>query len=481
MVASKEKESDTKAFGFKRLRPCWAPRPKEIVFGKWKDDERQSLRIWARRVMLTMSEIVDLKIWVGESGRMELNYDHFERCPYASCRSLWGLVLWMCICIMMMMMMMMMNTIIIVIAAIIIICSSRLNISTNTHTKKKNLTVFPCGQKGYICDSLRTDSLSLWGGDLRVQNFELRTDELARVPWSKKWVKVPGTLCFWWNDGVERVEFGTEWLQKSESSIKQGQIRFCLLYVLNICRLVRSFCRCLGSEIRSSLLEDAWTWTSVETFYYRIVVKVCNHRFALLNQIILRKMKLEMVTFKILLILIFRTWLPIYIIVYPNPPSLSVFSSFSQGPWHRCQWHRLASYTWLRAGVARGVGARYMEVIEPLYQQSLQIDWRFLPCYSPDRIYRKVCLQASRTWIVLLLQPQPDSGPRKKSFQNMKHGMILPLTRDGWKTKWNQRWSQIPWSLEPNQFLQLPRWFHGMLSDHNPCVSRLVWTTGIQP
>jgi len=38
-------------------------------------------------------------------------------------------------------------------------------------------------KKGYICDSLRTDSLSLWGGDLRVQNFELRTDELARVPW----------------------------------------------------------------------------------------------------------------------------------------------------------------------------------------------------------------------------------------------------------------------------------------------------------
>ena len=67
----------------------------------------------------------------------------------------------------------------------------------NKHTHKKNLTVFPCGQKGYICDSLRTDSLSLWGGDLRVQNFELRTDELARVPWSKKWVKVPGTLCFW--------------------------------------------------------------------------------------------------------------------------------------------------------------------------------------------------------------------------------------------------------------------------------------------
>ena len=34
---------------------------------------------------------------------------------------------------------------------------------------------------GYICDTLRTDSLSLWGGDLRVQNFELRTDELAKA------------------------------------------------------------------------------------------------------------------------------------------------------------------------------------------------------------------------------------------------------------------------------------------------------------
>ncbi|OLQ06404.1 Vacuolar protein sorting-associated protein 13B [Symbiodinium microadriaticum] len=33
----------------------------------------------------------------------------------------------------------------------------------------------------YICDTLRTDSLSLWGGDLRVANFELRTEELARV------------------------------------------------------------------------------------------------------------------------------------------------------------------------------------------------------------------------------------------------------------------------------------------------------------
>ncbi|CAJ1461475.1 unnamed protein product, partial [Effrenium voratum] len=33
----------------------------------------------------------------------------------------------------------------------------------------------------YICDTLRTDSLSLWGGDLRVQNFELRTEELARA------------------------------------------------------------------------------------------------------------------------------------------------------------------------------------------------------------------------------------------------------------------------------------------------------------
>eukprot|EP00435_Cladocopium_sp_Y103_P036745 s1466_g9.t1 len=32
----------------------------------------------------------------------------------------------------------------------------------------------------YICDTLRTDSLSLWGGDLRVQNFELRSDELAK-------------------------------------------------------------------------------------------------------------------------------------------------------------------------------------------------------------------------------------------------------------------------------------------------------------
>ncbi|CAL1151396.1 unnamed protein product [Cladocopium goreaui] len=34
---------------------------------------------------------------------------------------------------------------------------------------------------GYICDTLRTDSLSLWGGDLRVQNFELRSDELAKA------------------------------------------------------------------------------------------------------------------------------------------------------------------------------------------------------------------------------------------------------------------------------------------------------------
>ncbi|CAE8610146.1 unnamed protein product [Polarella glacialis] len=33
----------------------------------------------------------------------------------------------------------------------------------------------------YICDTIRTDSLSLWGGDLRIQNFELRTDELARL------------------------------------------------------------------------------------------------------------------------------------------------------------------------------------------------------------------------------------------------------------------------------------------------------------
>eukprot|EP00434_Breviolum_minutum_P009257 symbB.v1.2.008158.t1/scaffold510.1/size193565/8 len=23
-------------------------------------------------------------------------------------------------------------------------------------------------------------------------------------------------------------------------------------------------------------------------------------------------------------------------------------------PWYRCQWHGLAAYTWLRAGVARG-------------------------------------------------------------------------------------------------------------------------------
>eukprot|EP00931_Biecheleriopsis_adriatica_P049869 TRINITY_DN28854_c0_g1_i1.p1 TRINITY_DN28854_c0_g1~~TRINITY_DN28854_c0_g1_i1.p1 ORF type:complete len:4156 (-),score=835.37 TRINITY_DN28854_c0_g1_i1:47-12514(-) len=33
----------------------------------------------------------------------------------------------------------------------------------------------------YICDTVRTDSLSLWGGELRLQNFELRTEELAKV------------------------------------------------------------------------------------------------------------------------------------------------------------------------------------------------------------------------------------------------------------------------------------------------------------
>jgi len=58
--------------------------------------------------MLTMIESVDVKIWVRESGRMESNYDEFERCPCASCGSLWGLVLQMCGMMMMMLMMMMM-------------------------------------------------------------------------------------------------------------------------------------------------------------------------------------------------------------------------------------------------------------------------------------------------------------------------------------------------------------------------------------
>ncbi len=139
-VGFERKRKRSQSLWLQKIEAVLGPKTQIIFFGKWKDYERQSLRIWARRVMLTMSEIVDLKIWVGESGRMELNYDHFERCPYASCRSLWGLLLWMCICIMMMMMMMMMmKTIIIVITAIIIICSSRLNISTSTHTKKISL------------------------------------------------------------------------------------------------------------------------------------------------------------------------------------------------------------------------------------------------------------------------------------------------------------------------------------------------------
>ena len=82
-----------------------------------------------------------------------------------------------------------------IIIIIIIISSSRLNISTKTRTHS-HVFFSVAAKKGYICDSLRTDSLSLWGGDLRVQNFELRTDELARVPWSKE-----GPFCFlikWW-------------------------------------------------------------------------------------------------------------------------------------------------------------------------------------------------------------------------------------------------------------------------------------------
>jgi hypothetical protein len=33
----------------------------------------------------------------------------------------------------------------------------------------------------YICDTFHTDTFSLWGGDLVIQNFELRTEELARI------------------------------------------------------------------------------------------------------------------------------------------------------------------------------------------------------------------------------------------------------------------------------------------------------------
>ena len=33
----------------------------------------------------------------------------------------------------------------------------------------------------YICDTFRTDTFSLWGGDLVVQNFELQIDELSRI------------------------------------------------------------------------------------------------------------------------------------------------------------------------------------------------------------------------------------------------------------------------------------------------------------
>ena len=55
---------------------------------------------------------------------------------------------------------------------------------------------------GYICDTLRTDSLSLWGGDLRVQNFELRSDELAKARWRVgpgfQW-EISGV--WWFNNG----------------------------------------------------------------------------------------------------------------------------------------------------------------------------------------------------------------------------------------------------------------------------------------
>ena len=151
---------------------------------------------------------------------------------------------------------------IMIIIIIIIIISSRLNISTTTHSLINSHLFFSfAAKKGYICDSLRTDSLSLWGGDLRVQNFELRTDELARVPWSKTSKLECTSFVFWSNDGVERVEFATEWLQKSELS-------FCLLCVLNSWRVWFFYVRLwvFGLQICSSLFEDAWTWKFPEAF-----------------------------------------------------------------------------------------------------------------------------------------------------------------------------------------------------------------------
>lgn len=237
---------------------------------------------------------------------------------------------------------------------------------------------------------MRTDSLSLWGGDLRVQNFELRTDELARVPWSKE-----GPFCFlikWWC-GKSWICY---WMTPKKWTEFQG-----LLYVLNSWR-AWFFCGCLGSKFVHLCLK----MLELENFRkpFRIVVEVCNHRVALLHHMILRiKRNYRMVPFKMLFILIFRIWLPIYINFNPNPPSLSVnFPIFPPGPWHRCQWHGLASHTWLRAGVARGVGARY-------------------PVESMGNYV-------------------PDSGPRNNEqiILNMKHGKIT--------TKCNhQRWSQTTW------------------------------------
>lgn len=245
---------------------------------------------------------------------------------------------------------------------------------------------------------MRTDSLSLWGGDLRVQNFELRTDELARVPWSKE-----GPFCFlikWWC-GKSWICY---WMTPKKWTEFQG-----LLYVLNSWR-AWFFCGCLGSKFVHLCLK----MLELENFRkpFRIVVEVCNHRVALLHHMILRiKRNYRMVPFKMLFILIFRIWLPIYInLLSKSTKPLSGFPHFSSRP--------LAPMPVARACVSHVASCG---------------NCAWCGGSVPDRIDGKLCAR-------LRTKEQWTNHSKHETWQNH-----FPLTRDDCKTKCNQRWSQTTW------------------------------------
>lgn len=194
-------------------------------------------------------------------------------------------------------------------------------------------------------------------------------------------------------------------------------------------------CGCLGSKFVHLCLK----MLELENFRkpFRIAVEVCNHRVTLLHHMILRiKRNYRMVPFKMLFILIFRIWLPIYIYIYQS------FIQIHQAS----QW--FAPFFLQALGTdASGTGLRLTRG----FVRELRVVWGLGTAHGTIHPIESMGNYVSRQEVH---EPLPDSGPRNNEhiILNMKHGKITSHSQ-GMIVKPNATTKgglKLPESLEPD-------------------------------